>query len=124
MRFALVARLAGLVKCAPTARQPTVLCADTIVVILEQLNVERHANMTAIVESLIVDLLEWIGPNARLYSEVIEVWRTSCPRLPVWEEASERGFVVSQVAPGRETVSVTELGAEYVRTHRHASVAG
>jgi len=101
-----------------------VLCADTIVVILEQQDVERYTNMTTIVDSLILDLLEWIGPNARLYTEVIEAWRTSCPRLPVWEEANERGLIVSHVASGRETVSVTPIGAEYVRAHRHASVAG
>ena len=80
--------------------------------------------MTTIVDSLILDLLEWIGPNARLYTEVIEAWRTSCPRLPVWEEASERGFIISHVAPGRETVAVTALGAEYMRIHRHVSGAG
>ena len=45
------------------------------------------------VESLILDLLEWIGPGSRPYPEVIEAWRTSCPRLPVWEEANERGLV-------------------------------
>ena len=78
--------------------------------------------MTTIVDSLILDLLEWIGPNARPYAEVMEAWRTSCPRLPVWEEATERGFIVRHFAPGCETVSVTALGAEHVRTHRHVGV--
>ena len=45
------------------------------------------------VEALILDLLEWIGSDSRPYSEVIEVWRTSCPKLPVWEEANVRGFI-------------------------------
>jgi hypothetical protein len=45
------------------------------------------------VEPLILDLLEWIGPHPRPYAEVLEAWRTSCPRLPVWEEANKRGFV-------------------------------
>ena len=40
--------------------------------------------MSDTVDSLILDLLEWIGPNTRPYREVIEAWRTSCPRLPVW----------------------------------------
>ncbi len=30
---------------------------------------------------------------ARLYSEVIETWRTSCPRLTIWEDAVDRGYV-------------------------------
>lgn len=45
------------------------------------------------VHALILDLLEWIAPRPKRYSEVIEAWRTSCPRLPVWEEATERAFV-------------------------------
>ena len=45
------------------------------------------------VDALILDLLEWIGPGARPYPEVIDTWRTSCPRLPVWEEANARGYI-------------------------------
>jgi hypothetical protein len=32
---------------------------------------------------LILDFLEWIAARPRPYSEVMEVWRTSCPRLTV-----------------------------------------
>ena len=45
------------------------------------------------VEALITDLLEWIGPQGRRYGDVMEAWRTSCPRLPVWEEANARGYI-------------------------------
>ena len=79
--------------------------------------------MSDTVDSLILDLLEWIGPNNRPYNEVIDAWRTSCPRLPVWEEATERGLVMSHYEPGSETVSVTALGAEHLRTHRQVGVA-
>ena len=41
-----------------------------------------------------------IGPTPRPYAEVIEAWRTSCPRLPVWEEANARGFVERQHRDG------------------------
>ena len=44
-------------------------------------------------DALVLDLLEWIGPCARPYAEVIDAWRTSCPRLPVWEEANARGYL-------------------------------
>lgn len=46
------------------------------------------------IDSLVLDLLEWIGPGPRPYTEVLEAWRTSCPRLPVWEEANARGLLV------------------------------
>jgi len=75
--------------------------------------------MTDSIESLILDLLEWIGPSGRPYVEVLDAWRTSCPRLPVWEDANDRGFVAShhQAGLGR-FVSVTPTGWEYVRGHR------
>jgi hypothetical protein len=71
------------------------------------------------VESLILDLLEWIGPQSRPYREVIEVWRTSCPRLPVWEEANERGFIDHYYDFGRgKLVIVSPQGQEHLRTAR------
>ncbi len=45
------------------------------------------------VEALILDLLEWLAVGEKSRTEVLDVWRTSCPRLPVWEDANDRGFV-------------------------------
>jgi hypothetical protein len=72
------------------------------------------------VDTLILDLLEWMGPNPRPYTEVLEAWRTSCPRLPVWEDANDRGFIARHRAPGRGAlvVSVSAAGAEHLRKHR------
>ena len=78
--------------------------------------------MSNTVDALVLDLLEWIGPNARPYAEVIEAWRTSCPRLPVWEEANERGFIEHHHEPRRGTyVSVSVVGAEHLRKNRQLS---
>jgi hypothetical protein len=49
--------------------------------------------MVETVESLILDLLEWVDLRDRSYDEVMSAWRTSCPRLPVWEDANDRGLV-------------------------------
>ena len=63
------------------------------------------------VDALIVDLVAWIGPGGRPYAEVLEVWRTSCPRLPVWEEANLRGFTVRECAlSGEARVVLTPSG--------------
>ncbi|KAI3591006.1 D-3-phosphoglycerate dehydrogenase [Cupriavidus sp. U2] len=80
----------------------------------------RHAetDLPDAVESLVLDLLEWIGPDARPYIEVIEAWRTSCPRLPVWEEANARGYLTRIHSPGGAEVKVSEAGAAYLRTSR------
>ena len=75
--------------------------------------------LTDTVDILILDLLAWIGPNPRPYAEVLEAWRTSCPRLPVWEEANERGYISRHRAPGRPAlISVSAAGAEHLSTHR------
>jgi len=31
------------------------------------------------VESLVLDLLEWVANGERSYDEVMDAWRTSCP---------------------------------------------
>jgi hypothetical protein len=75
--------------------------------------------MTNSVDALILDLLEWIGPLSRNYAEVMEVWRTSCPRLPVWEEANARGFVERRHELGKAaTVAVSASGTEFLNQHR------
>ena len=74
------------------------------------------------VEALVLDLLQWLGRKPCRYSEVMEAWRTSCPRLPVWEEANSRGFVERQHEPGGEAyVRVSPAGLAYVETHRAAA---
>jgi D-3-phosphoglycerate dehydrogenase len=71
------------------------------------------------VEALVLDLLEWIGPEPRPHAEVIDAWRTSCPRLPVWEDANDRGFVECRYRPGGEAVvAVTARGRAFLERHR------
>lgn len=66
-------------------------------------------------EALIVDLVAWIAREDRDYCEVMEAWRTSCPRLPVWEEANMRGLVTRKYESGRgPLVCVTEAGRAFL----------
>ena len=77
--------------------------------------------MAETVDSLLLDLLEWIGANPRPYAETLEAWRTSCPRLPVWEEANDRGFIRRHRAlgAGGALVSVSKAGKEHLEEHRY-----
>jgi hypothetical protein len=61
---------------------------------------------------LILDFLEWIAADTRSYGDVMEAWRTSCPRLPVWEDAVDRGLVVRRRAGGELLVELTTAGHE------------
>ena len=75
--------------------------------------------MSEMVESLLLDLLEWIGPQPRPYDEVMTAWRTSCPRLPVWEEAGLRGFIERRHQPdGPAIVVVTDGGRAFLQDNR------
>jgi hypothetical protein len=65
-----------------------------------------------VVEALILDLLEWVTKCDRTYEDVMEVWRTSCPRLPVWEEANDRGLVFRANVNGRCVVRITSSGRD------------
>src|ERR1700712_570616 len=69
-------------------------------------------------DPLILDLLEWIGREPRSYADVIDAWRTSCPRLTVWEDAMDRGFAVREHAKGREVmIRLTAAGHSFLREH-------
>lgn len=72
-------------------------------------------------DALILDLLESIALQPRPYSEVISAWRTSCPRLPVWEEATARGFIERRSESGGALVCLTVVGREFLRQHRGPS---
>ncbi|HEY7915761.1 MAG TPA: hypothetical protein VIC86_02195 [Acidimicrobiales bacterium] len=78
--------------------------------------------MSENLDDLILDLLEWMGPSPRPYYEVLDAWRTSCPRLPVWEDANDLGFIERHHAPGRgPLVSLSAVGAAHLRRHRDAA---
>ena len=69
-------------------------------------------------DPLVLDLVEWIAREPRRYSEVIEAWRTSCPRLTIWEDAVDRGFVTREAVAGTGVrVAITEHGARFLREH-------
>jgi hypothetical protein len=72
----------------------------------------------SVTESLILDLLEWLANRDRSYDEVMDAWRTSCPRLPVWEDANDRGLVVKEHVQGRCLVRVTSSGLALLQQRR------
>ncbi len=63
---------------------------------------------------LIGDFLEWLAVEPRRYAEVMEVWRTSCPRLTVWEDACDLGLVAHRHTDGDDIIAVTPLGQSWL----------
>ncbi len=75
--------------------------------------------MSDTLDPLVLDLVEWVAKEPRPYAQVIDAWRTSCPRLPVWEEANARGFVTREHRPGVGAfVSVSPSGREFLARNR------
>jgi hypothetical protein len=70
-------------------------------------------------ESLVFDLVEWVAKEPRTYAAMLDAWRTSCPRLTVWEDAIERNLVMRKPVAGRGTmVVVTEAGRRFLTAAR------
>jgi D-3-phosphoglycerate dehydrogenase len=76
--------------------------------------------MSDAVDALILDLLEFVAREERPYIEVMEAWRTSCPRLPVWEEANDRGLVTRARAGNQAVVRITREGEVLLAASRSA----
>ena len=74
--------------------------------------------MPAAVDALILDLLEFVTVRERTYEEVMAAWRTSCPRLPVWEDANDRGLAKTEIANGASIVRATSAGKAFLNRHR------
>ena len=83
-------------------------------------------NTIEAVHPLTLQLLEWIDNAPRSYAEALEAWRTSCPRLSIWEDACLAGLIaceqggariVTPSAKGRVLLDAHRVGA----LHRHGS---
>jgi hypothetical protein len=61
----------------------------------------RDTSQTLPAELLILQMLEWVAARPRCYADVMDAWRTSCPRLPVWEAAMDGDLVQIEHAPGK-----------------------
>jgi hypothetical protein len=81
--------------------------------------------MTDDLHDLVLDLLDWLGTQPRPYDEVLNAWRTSCPRLPVWEEANDRGFITRRHVPGQgQFISASAAGIGFLRDARGRPAPG
>lgn len=81
--------------------------------------------MDAATKPLVLDLLEWVAPRPRPYSEVMEAWRTCCPRLTIWEDAVDAGLVFKERdEAGTVVVRASAAGIELLVTERRRAATG
>ncbi|PJG50506.1 hypothetical protein CVM73_35895 [Bradyrhizobium forestalis] len=74
--------------------------------------------MSCSADPLVLDFVEWVAREPRAYAEVISTWKTSCPRLTIWEDAADRGYVARETVAGVGLViAVTEGGERLLRAN-------
>jgi hypothetical protein len=60
---------------------------------------------------LTIQLLEWVADRPRTYAEAIDAWKSNCPRLSVWDDATIDGLIRANRDDGAElTVELTAAG--------------
>jgi hypothetical protein len=68
-------------------------------------------------DALTLQMLDWIAHGMHSYTEVLDVWKSSCPRLTIWQDACIDGLIES--APGMSgVVSLTEKGRNLLSQNR------
>ncbi|SNS54975.1 hypothetical protein SAMN05216374_1782 [Tardiphaga sp. OK246] len=81
-------------------------------------NLDPHELDSHNLDPLILDLLEWIAREPRSHADVLDAWRTSCPRLTVWEDCIDRGFATRMHIAGHgSVVQVTAAGLSFLQRH-------
>jgi len=65
-------------------------------------------------EALILDFLEWMETGPKAYPDVMSAWRTSCPRLTIWEDSVDASFVDVR----NRSVTLTPRGRAFLELHR------
>jgi hypothetical protein len=53
---------------------------------------------------LMLQFLAWVSDRPRSYAEVMEAWRSNCPRSSVWEDATIEGLVKFRNASRGEVI--------------------
>ncbi len=79
---------------------------------------------TQTIDHLLRELLDWVDAKQRSYEEVMDAWRTSCPQLPVWEEANDRGFLSKIAVDGRCSIAITPTGRAFLDKKGRATTNG
>jgi hypothetical protein len=64
---------------------------------------------------IMIQFLAWVADRPRSYRQAMEAWRSTCPRLSVWEDAIIDGLVRIENDPQR-TVDLTERGRAVLDT--------
>ena len=63
--------------------------------------------------ALTLQLLQWIRSAPRTYGDALEIWRSSCPRHTIWEDALAAGYIECGTAQS-SPLALTQRGEQLV----------
>jgi hypothetical protein len=43
--------------------------------------------------ALTIQFLQWVAEQPRTYAQAMDAWRSTCPRLTIWEDALNDGLI-------------------------------
>ena len=75
-------------------------------------------------DALVLDFVEWIAARPRRYGDVMDAWKTSCPRLTIWEDAIDQGLVQRCRIDGELSIETTEAGRDLLARSRAIDYRG
>jgi hypothetical protein len=75
-------------------------------------------------DALVLDFVEWIAASPRRYCDVMEAWKTSCPRLTIWEDVIDQGLVRRCRIDGDLSIETTEAGRALLAKTRKSRIQG
>jgi DNA-binding PadR family transcriptional regulator len=70
-------------------------------------------------DDVTLQLMTWVSDRPRTYGEVMEAWTTTCPKMPIWEDAVSDGLVRVEGEGGmrERAVRLTERGRALLNGH-------
>lgn len=68
--------------------------------------------MTDPAHALTLQFLAWVAEAPRTYAQAMDAWRSTCPRLSIWEDAILDGLVAFEggTTRNRSRVTITRKG--------------
>ncbi len=70
------------------------------------------------VSLLALQFLGWVAAAPRTHADVMDAWRSTCPRQSVWEDTLIDGLV--EFEAGTRNVVLTALGRTVLETGHHS----
>ena len=74
--------------------------------------------------ALTLQFLAWVAEGPRSYAQAMEAWRSTCPRLSIWEDAILDGLIAFEGGATRNQsrVALTAKGRALLRTSQPADM--